>query len=141
MRLTRREFARISAMAGGAMMLPWRFVRKVRAQIPGGSLPPGAVNKYVLPLVKRNPSTRLGLIVARTSIPACGIVAIAIALEFQYVYNLILDANILGMAAIIVPYICGMWWSKANRRRSMRFEMGKRCRSTRAWRRRSYRCP
>jgi SSS family transporter len=73
------------------------------------------LTQNVLPLVKRNPSTRLGLIVARASIPACGIVAIAIALEFQYVYNLILDANILGMAAIIVPYICGMWWSKANR--------------------------
>jgi SSS family transporter len=73
------------------------------------------LTQNVLPLVKRNPSTRLALIVARAAIPACGIVAIAIALEFQYVYNLILDANILGMAAIIVPYICGMWWSKANR--------------------------
>jgi Na+/proline symporter len=73
------------------------------------------LTQNILPLVKPNPSTRLGLIVARTAIPACGIVSIAIALEFQYVYDLILDANILGLAAIIVPYICGMWWSKANR--------------------------
>ena len=73
------------------------------------------LTQNVLPLVKRNPSARLSLIVARTAIPACGVVSIAIALEFQYVFNLILDANILGLAAIIVPYICGMWWPKANR--------------------------
>jgi SSS family transporter len=69
----------------------------------------------VLPLVKRNPSTRLQLFVARMSIPACGVISIAIALEFQYIFNLILDANILGMAAIIVPFIFGVWWPKANR--------------------------
>jgi Na+/proline symporter len=69
----------------------------------------------VLPLVRRNPSTRLQLIVARAAIPACGVISIAIALEFQYIYNLILDANILGMAAIIVPFIFGVWWRKANR--------------------------
>jgi len=26
-----------------------------------------------------------------------------------------LDANILGLAAIIVPFILGVWWKKANR--------------------------
>jgi solute:Na+ symporter, SSS family len=69
----------------------------------------------VLPLVKRNPSTRLGLIVARTAIPVCGIIAIVVALKIQLVFDLMLDANILGMASIIVPFILGVWWKKANR--------------------------
>ena len=73
------------------------------------------LTQNVLPLIKRSPSTRLGLIVARTSIPACAVVSILIALEFQVVFDLILDANILGMAAIIVPFIVGVWWKKANR--------------------------
>jgi Na+/proline symporter len=45
----------------------------------------------------------------------CCIVAIAIALEIQVVFDLMVDANILGLAAIIVPFIMGMWWKKANR--------------------------
>ena len=69
----------------------------------------------VLPLVKPNPSTQLGLIVARTAIPVCGIVAIVVALKIQVVFDLMLDANILGMASIIVPFILGVWWKKANR--------------------------
>jgi SSS family transporter len=69
----------------------------------------------VLPLVKPNPSTRLGLIVARTAIPVCGIIAIVVALKIQVVFDLMLDANILGMASIIVPFILGVWWKKANR--------------------------
>jgi FtsP/CotA-like multicopper oxidase with cupredoxin domain len=53
MRLTRREFAKLSAAVGGAMALPWRFGAKaLRAQIPGGTLPPGSVAKFVAPLVK-----------------------------------------------------------------------------------------
>jgi len=73
------------------------------------------LTQNVLPLVKRNPSTRLGLIIARLSIPACAAISILIALKFQVVFDLILDANILGMAAIIVPFIVGVWWTKANR--------------------------
>ena len=69
----------------------------------------------VLPLVRRNPSERLGLIVARAAIPACGIVAIVVALKFQVVFDLMLDANILGLASIIVPFILGAWWKRANR--------------------------
>jgi Na+/proline symporter len=73
------------------------------------------LTQNVLPLVRRNPSTRLGLIVARTAIPAFAAISILIALKIQVVFDLILDANILGMAAIIVPFIVGMWWKKANR--------------------------
>lgn len=73
------------------------------------------LSNNVLPLVKRNPSQRLGLIVARAAIPACGFIAIFVAMKFQVVFDLMLDANILGLAAIIVPFVMGMWWKKANR--------------------------
>ena len=71
--------------------------------------------KNVLPVVKHDPSPRLALLVARWSIPACGGIAILIALQIQVVFNLMVDANILGLAAIIVPFILGVWWRKANR--------------------------
>lgn len=71
--------------------------------------------KNVLPLVKRDPSPKLALLVARLAIPACGIVAIAIALKIRVVFNLMVDANILGLAAIIVPFVMGVWWKRANR--------------------------
>jgi SSS family solute:Na+ symporter len=73
------------------------------------------IAKNVLPLVKHEPSDKLGLLVARLSIPAIGGVAIIIALNIQVVFDLVLDTNILGLAAIIVPFILGVWWKKANR--------------------------
>ncbi len=51
MLLTRREFARLSALGAGALMVPWD-VRALFAQIPGGTLAPGDVAKFTLPLVK-----------------------------------------------------------------------------------------
>ncbi len=71
--------------------------------------------KNVLPLIRPGASDRLGLLVARLAIPACGTISILVALEFQYVFDLMLDANILGLAAIIVPFILGVWWKRANR--------------------------
>ncbi len=47
--MKRREFLRLSAMFGAANLIPWQ---RVKAQIPGGTLAPGDVAKYVLPLVK-----------------------------------------------------------------------------------------
>jgi spore coat protein A len=52
LRLNRRDFAKISAMAGGAVMLPWKLVRRARAQIAGGTLAPGDVPKFAKPLIK-----------------------------------------------------------------------------------------
>ena len=73
------------------------------------------IAKNVLPLVKHNPSEKLGLLVARLAIPGVGILAIFVALKMQVVYDLVLDTNILGLATIIVPFILGVWWKKANR--------------------------
>ena len=71
--------------------------------------------KNVLPVIKENPSDRLALLVARWAIPVCGIIAIAVAMKIQVVFDLMVNANILGLAAIIVPFVLGVWWKKANR--------------------------
>ena len=71
--------------------------------------------KNILPMVKRDPSDKLSLLVARLTIPVCGLIAIFIAMRVQVVFNLMVDSNILGLAAIIVPFIMGVWWTKANR--------------------------
>jgi FtsP/CotA-like multicopper oxidase with cupredoxin domain len=50
---TRRKFIQFATAAGSALMVPWHaLISKAQAQIPGGTLPPGDVSKYVLPLVK-----------------------------------------------------------------------------------------
>ena len=69
----------------------------------------------VFPLFKRDPTPKLSLLVASCAIPVCGIFALVVAMEFQVVFDLMINANILGLAAIIVPFIMGLWWKKANR--------------------------
>ncbi|UCC25229.1 MAG: hypothetical protein JSU98_16120, partial [Gemmatimonadales bacterium] len=62
-KLTRREFARLSALGAGALAIPWDLrmaIQKAYAQIPGGTLPPGDVAKYALPLVKPPAMRRSG---------------------------------------------------------------------------------
>jgi spore coat protein A len=59
--LNRRQFLKLSAAAGAGLLVPWDVrlrgapgvsVRRAFAQIPGGTLPPGDVAKFALPLVK-----------------------------------------------------------------------------------------
>ncbi len=69
----------------------------------------------LLPIVKPDASDKLRLLVARLTIPVCGTIAIVVALKIQTVYSLMIDANILLLATIIVPFIAGVWWQKANR--------------------------
>lgn len=73
------------------------------------------VAKNALPYFKRAPSARLTLLITRLAIPFFGGIAILIALRIQVVFDLMVDANILGLAVIIVPFILGVWWKKANR--------------------------
>ena len=73
------------------------------------------VSINLLPFVKRNPSDRLRLQVVRWGIPACGLIGVGIALNAQVVFDTMLDANLLMLAAVIVPFILGVWWKKANR--------------------------
>jgi spore coat protein A len=55
--LTRRQFIQLSAVAGGALLLPGgvtirpAFAQAEGGPIPGGSLDPGDIDKYVTPLV------------------------------------------------------------------------------------------
>ncbi len=65
--------------------------------------------------MKPDASPRLQLIAARLGILLFGGVAIVVALRIQVIFDLMVDANILGLAAIIVPFIFGVYWSKANR--------------------------
>lgn len=73
------------------------------------------ISKNALPYVRHNPSQRLTLLVTRLAVPFFGGIAVLIALRIQVVFDLMVDANILGLAVIIVPFILGVWWPKANR--------------------------
>jgi len=69
----------------------------------------------MLPLVRRNPTDPQRLITARWGIVVCGVLAVAVAINAKEVFNTALDANLLTLAAIIVPFVLGVWWKKANR--------------------------
>jgi len=73
------------------------------------------ISTNLLPFVVRHPSDKLRFRVARWAIPACGAIGIAIALNARVVFETTLDSNILLLAAVIVPFILGVWWQKANR--------------------------
>ena len=73
------------------------------------------LSRNLLPLVRANPSDSLSLLVARLAIPVFGLLAVAIALNAQIVYDVVIDANILLLAAVIVPVALGVWWPRANR--------------------------
>ena len=55
------------------------------------------------------------LLTARLSIPVAGILAAIIALETKAIYEVILAVNTIFLAAIVVPFMGGIWWRKANR--------------------------
>ena len=69
----------------------------------------------ILPLFKPQASDRLRLLVTRAAIPIFGIIAIYVALEVQAVYDLIMDANSVMLVCVVVPFIVGVWWRRANR--------------------------
>ena len=72
-----------------------------------------ATNLY--PLLRPDAGDRERLLVARATVPACGTLAVVVALYVQVVYDLIQDANSPMLAAVVVPFIAAVWWPKANR--------------------------
>ncbi len=51
-RMTRRRLLQYGVAGGATLFLPFRFgSRPALAQVPGGTLPPGSIPKYVTPLV------------------------------------------------------------------------------------------
>lgn len=69
----------------------------------------------IAPLIKRDVSDRARLWTIRLAIPTAGTLAVAGALNAKVVFDTVLDANLFMFAAIIAPFILGVWWQKANR--------------------------
>jgi SSS family solute:Na+ symporter len=73
------------------------------------------ISKNILPVFWPDADEHRRLMWARLSIPVIGIIAAITALKIQTIYNLILDANAVLLAAVIVPFVAGIWWQAANR--------------------------
>ncbi len=71
--------------------------------------------RNLLPLVRKNPSDRLTLNVARYSIVVVAFIAIAIALKGGDIYDILILANAPGLAVTTIPMLLAVWWSGANR--------------------------
>lgn len=71
--------------------------------------------RNLLPLILHEPSDKRTLLVARIAIPVYGITAILVALKSQVVFDVMIDANIVGLCAGVVPFFLAVWWKKANR--------------------------
>lgn len=69
----------------------------------------------LLPLVKPQAPDRLRLLVTRAAIPILGAIAVYVALEFQVIFDLMLDANSVLLVCVTAPFIAGIWWRRANR--------------------------
>ncbi len=69
----------------------------------------------ILPLFRRNISDRLRLLATRIAIPVFGTFAVYVALKVQAVYNLIMDANSVSLVCVVMPFIVGVYWTRANR--------------------------
>ena len=73
------------------------------------------ISTNLLPLVKKDPSEKLRLQVARYAIPVCGLIATYIAFNANRVVEVLIESAAVLLAAIIVPFILCFWWRKANR--------------------------
>ncbi len=73
------------------------------------------ISRNLFPLFAPHSSDRKILLVARTAIPVCGITAVLVALKAQVVFDVMIDANIVSLCTIVVPFYLAVWWKKANR--------------------------
>lgn len=70
----------------------------------------------LMPVFTRKPiSDRKRLLATRVAIPVIGTAAVYVALEVQVVYDLVQDANSALLVSVVIPFVCGIWWKKANR--------------------------
>ncbi len=70
----------------------------------------------IMPVFTRKPiNDRTRLLATRIAIPVIGTVAVYVALEVQVVYDLVQDANSALLVSVVIPFVCGIWWKKANR--------------------------
>lgn len=73
------------------------------------------ISVNVAPFFKKNLTDKQRLLITRISIPVVGIIAVYVALKVQKVLELMFDANSFVLVCIVVPFIAGIWWKKANR--------------------------
>ena len=73
------------------------------------------ISNNILPAFKAGTTDHERLNWARWSIPICGVVAGFTAFQVQAIYELILDANAILLAGVVVPFVLGIWWRAANR--------------------------
>ena len=73
------------------------------------------VSTNLLPLVKKQPSEKLRLQVARYAIPFCALMATYVAFNANRVVQVLIDSTAVLVAAILVPFVLCFWWRKANR--------------------------
>jgi len=69
----------------------------------------------IMPLFKPDLNDRHRLLATRIAIPVFGFIAVYVGLEVKVVYNLIQDANSVLLVCVVIPFIVGMYWRKANR--------------------------
>jgi Na+/proline symporter len=69
----------------------------------------------ILPLFKPQASDRARLLATRIAIPVFGTIAVIIAIKSRVIFDLIQDANSVMLVSVVVPFIAGVWWKKANR--------------------------
>ena len=73
------------------------------------------ISANIMPFFSPGADESKRLIWARVSIPVTGVIAAVTALKVQAIYNLILDANAILLAGVVVPFVLGIWWKSSNR--------------------------
>ncbi len=69
----------------------------------------------IAPIFKPDLSARQKLLITRVAIAALGLFAVFVALRVQEVLELMFDANSFMLVSVIIPFIAGVWWKKANK--------------------------
>jgi SSS family solute:Na+ symporter len=72
-------------------------------------------SRNLLPLFVRDPADKHTLLVARIAIPVYGCTAVLVALKAQVVFDVMIDANVVSLCSVVMPFFLAVWWKKANR--------------------------
>lgn len=74
------------------------------------------ITTNILPRLLGTPDPEQHLRWVRITIPLGGIAAALIALKVRAVYELIMYANVLPLAAVTGPFVVALWWPRATRK-------------------------
>ena len=73
------------------------------------------LSNNILPVLWPKAARTRKLAWSRWSIPVMGVIAVIIAWKVQSIYGLILATNEILLAAVVVPFMLGIWWKASNR--------------------------